>query len=356
MTADVVVVVPATFPVDGRRQVRHLVDTLATLGATAEILVVGGVGDPTGWERVGPTVDLDHRFRRRTATVRRLVRPGEPDRNAPTRWRSRFLRRRGRAAWIACDTTALSLLSSLPIRPSVVVGVLADPGAVLRPEATAISPDLWLALTARQVGAGQHGAGIEVVQVVGSLSPTDIDVLAPPDGTAAGPVVLSTPPGRWEAVDHMVEVVDRLLMARPGLPLVVLTDPGDDLWLTRHDLAHVAGRNGEVTAVPRDALPRLRPPVIVRTGYVASDPDLVLAAAATGIPIVGFELGDLPELASTAVEPFAVEEMVGRVLAVLDTADGQSVAATFADAARGRGTPEERLQPLLALLDRPGFR
>jgi hypothetical protein len=97
----------------------------------------------------------------------------------------------------------------------------------------------------------------------------------------------------------------------------------------------------------------------VRTGYQTSDTDLVHLAAIEGVPTVGFAMDDLPDVPGTAVEPFAVEELVELALRLLDPESGDDPGRAFEDAMAHRLDPDaidhprHRLRPLIEALDHP---
>ncbi len=285
-----------------------------------------------------------------------LLRPTS-EAQAYVSWRvRRYLHGAASHPWIICDPKAAWFLRHTDRRPPAVVAHLADPGTHLASVEAADRPalldaDLWFTVTDGQA-AEVRGAGVTVpVHPIGTLWESHRNTPLPPSSGARDPVVISTPSGTWEAVSHTVEVIAQLRRRVPGVPVVWLTDPGEDEWLARHDFAHLNLPAGEqVTVRRRDNTSPLRPKLIVRTGYVASDPDLVLAAAFAQIPTIGFDVGDLPPLGMIAIAPFAVEDLVDRTIELLDEQARQRCGAALADAVRNRLDPHGRLKPLYDLL------
>lgn len=349
MSPDVLVVVTDVLSADGRRQVQNLVEHLAEHGHDPEFLLVGSSSDRSTWTGLGPTAVTSELAVRRLDNAARLLWPERAGSRRPTRRLVAYLRRASRLPWIVCDPEALRLLDGSPLRPPRLIVHLAEPGATPRwSAASANAPDLWMAITRRQA---EFIGDLDAVEVIGGLGSTRCRSWTDPAVAGSGPVVLSTPAHRWIAVDHLVEIVDRLLRHHPDLPLLVLADPGEDEWLVRHDLTHLgAEAKARVTVLTREDRPPERPRMIVRTGYVASDPDLVAEAARAGIPTVGFELGDLPESNPKPVPPFEVELLVDQVTSLLDPGPVAAVGSAEAGGLHRIVSGHDPLTRLLALL------
>ncbi|MBK6671528.1 MAG: hypothetical protein IPG46_18390 [Actinobacteria bacterium] len=348
MSPDVLVVVTDVLSADGRRQVQYLVEHLAEHGHDPGSC--SSAHPRTG--RLGPGLDRrpSRANSRSGGSTTRLDSSG-PSAQDPGG------RRGASSPTFAAPAGFLDRLrpgsaaapGRSPLRPPRLIVHLADPGATPRwSAASANAPDLWMAITRRQVELVDD---LDAIDVIGGLGSTRCRSWADPAVAGPGPIVLSTPAHRWLAIDHLVEIVDRLLRHHPDLPLLVLADPGEDEWLVRHDLAHLgAEAKARVAVITREDRPPERPRMIVRTGYVASDPDLVAEAARAGIPTVGFELGDLPESNPKPVPPFEVELLVDQVTSPLDPGPVAAVGSAEAGGLHRIVSGHDPLTRLLALL------
>ena len=178
---------------------------------------------------------------------------------------------------------------------------------------------MWLTLTTNQAQE-VRGSGVDsAVHAVGSLWEPHRDRSPLPASGPREPVLLSTPSKSWTNPCHAVEIVAALSDRAPDAPLVWLADSAEDQWLANHDLAHLKMRTpSRVRVQLRGTDLRSRPRMILRTGYQASDPGLVLAAAHAQIPTVGFDLSDLPDCAGNTIAPFGVEQFVDEAVTLLE--------------------------------------
>lgn len=344
-------------------QLLHLVDLLIDHGYDVHVVLVRGGAErrrirkrlgrrskllvADDWRRRGPGLVLSALGRQREAMAYRA-------------WRMRRSMRSLRAdPWILVDPESAWFLKLSDRRPPVVVAHLADPGLHVQAIPTADRPvlmaaDLWLTLTEGQA-AEVRAVGVDApVHAIGDLLQRRGGDDAPWVPHPADPVVLSTPSGGWSAPAHTSEVAVLLHQRAPGAHLVWLVDPGEDAWLAEHDVAQLdeAARAG-LELRGRDAAAGLTPRLIIRTGYAASDPDLVLRAAASKVPTIGFEVGDLPAVPENAIAPFEVEELVDRAVELLDDQQ-RELSGTALAAAVGAGPgAQERLEPLHELLRAP---
>lgn len=296
----------------------------------------------------------DHTERRGIGRLLRAV--GRPD--AAVAYRARRMRKEmlwaAKHPWIVCSPEAAWFLRLSNARPPAVIVDLGDPAWSVRDltdldQADLADADLWLTATPHQADELRADGVTAPVRTIGPLRDLQATTTLPTEVGPDDPVVLSTPPGGWEAVAHTVELVVQLTERAPDLPLVWLTDPGEDRWMADHDLAHIGGRD-QVTVRTRDETTPLRPRLIVRTGYLPSDPSLVLAAALEQIPTIGFVVDDLPDLAALAVPPFAVEALADRTLALLDDDRRRVLGTELAGTVRAHLDPHFQLEPLYEVL------
>lgn len=338
---------------DLTNQLEHLVDHLLAEGRSVEVALVGD------GERLRPLRDrvpvvVADRFRTRgPGLVASLLGFG----HAASRYKGwrvrRWALRHTDATWVVLDPLACSFIRH-GAAPDALVGALVAPGMHLRDMSEADrtildAADLWLAASEDQTE--ELTAAVTVpVQFVGDLFDPGRHHLPPP-GDGPGPVVISARSGAWEEVSHAIEVIDALHRRHPNLPIAWLADPGEDEWLARHDLRALDLEPGApVTVVRRTgAVPPVRPRLLVRTSYAASDPDLAVAAAFEAIPTVGFDLGDLPPVLGEPPAPFDVEALVDQISELLDDEHRQQVGAELHEAMERWHNVRRRLRPLLDL-------
>ena len=339
-------------------QVFHLVELLADHGYQVEVALVRG-GDRLRELRRLVRVDVADKYRSRGFGGLLTLLGRDREAMAYRSWR---VRRSTRAPitqpWIVCDTEAAWFLRLHDQRPPALVVHLADPRSQMSATSSGdlmdlTAADMWLTVTESQSAELRMSSTVTGdVVLVGDLWEPQSNIPLPPATGGVAPVVLSPPSGTWLAVSHTVEIVAQLHRKAPDIPLLWLADPGEDEWLARHDLAHLGlDRCESVTTVERASALSIRPSMIVRTGYVASDPDLVLAAALEQVPTIGFNLGDLPASVVTETAPFAVEDLVEQILRLQDHNERWECGASLAAAVRRRDDPQDRLRPLYAFLE-----
>lgn len=337
-------------------QLEHLIRLLHQDGFRVEVALVGDGERLASLRRLVPVFVAD-RFRTRgLGRVMSAVGFGQ----LASRYKGWRVRRwaalADAAVWIILDPLSCSLVRHGSRMPAVLVGAMLSPGAHLRTIAALDrevldQADLWLAATEEQ--AAELAAAVEVpVVFVGDLYEPSRHLPSADSGQA--PVVLSGRSGLWEEVSHAVEVIAGLHSRRPDIPIAWLADPGEDAWLARHDLAHLhLTVDAPVEVVLRDGpVPPVRPLLLVRTSYGATDPDLAVAAAFEGIPTIGFDLGDLPHVLGEPVPPFAVEALIDQIIMLLDDGRREQMGLELQSAIERWHDSRQRLQPLYDLLDR----
>lgn len=353
MTGRPVVVVAADARLtDTTRQLEHLLRLLVDAGHAPQVALTGDGERLRPLRALAPVVVVD---RWRSRGLGRL-----PDvvgrRDLAQRYKGyrtrRWAERAAAHPWIVLDPRAASFLRHAPHRPPTVVAGLLGPtdrlGDVAPVDLDAIGdPDLWLAGTRHQADDLLADGRGEVIVTGDLASSRDLPrLVAFADVPPA--VVLSAPTPAWSEPAHTLELVALLRRRRPELPLVWLVDRGDDRWLAHHDLDRLGPAATGVTVAVRGEDRIARPLLVVRTGYGASDGDLVLAAALVGVPTIGFELGDLPETAEEPIAPFDVEALAARVEELLDP----EVREPLGDRLRAALDARHRLGSLFDLLER----
>lgn len=341
-------------------QIEHLIPLLEAPGRTVEVALVGD-GERLRPLRRQARVFVADRFR--TSGLGGLARAvgltGLAGRYKS--WRvHRWSERAMAATWIIVDPRACSFVRHASTPPQMVIGALLTPGShhkdLEAPDREVLAAAaLWIAADEAQVE--ELTASVDVpVQFVGDLYLPDHlhpdRHPLPPDDPAGAPIVISDAAHLWEQVSHTVEVIAGVQAERPDVPIHWLVAPGEDEWLARHDLARLGlAPDAPVRIVRRTGpFPPVRPLLLVRASYAATDPDLAVALAFNGIPTVGFDLGDLPVDAGTAAAPFAVEELVRQVIDLLDDDRRREAGDQLHRAIRGWHDPLERLAPVLDLL------
>ncbi|MGI8936844.1 MAG: hypothetical protein ACR2JF_01270 [Iamia sp.] len=332
----------------------HLVRFLTTRPLTVEVVLIGD-GDRLRDLRREASVTVVDALRRR-GPGRIAVAVGRND--LATRIKSHRLRRwvstRADATWVVHHPRAASILRFAPHPPPVLVA--SAHGARAFDEARAVDlesladADLWLATTPAHRDQVANRTGRPALAVGDLTTAADVATLPRP-GATPGPVTLLPPAGTWSAITHTVEVA-RLLAARcPQVTLSWIARSPEDRWLARHDIARL-GLDDRVTLPPPEEWSRVRPSLVVRTGYAPGESEVAFAAAFAGVPVIGFDLSDLPDHGVEPLPPFAVEGLVDQAAALLD--DPETAAAQgdrLRLATRDRLDLAHRLAPLLALLE-----
>ena len=339
-------------------QLDHLVRLLADGRWAVEVALVGDGERLQALRAVAPVLVADH-YRTRglggiasALGLRRLA--GRYKSWRVRRWAAGAVD----AAWIIVDPRACSFVRHAPHAPSILVGAWLTPGAHpqdLAPVDRAVLDGAVLWLAAGQDQAAELEAAFDApVRRVGDLYEPPRQHL-PHEATERDPIVVSSRGGLWREISHAVEIVAGLQERRPDVPIAWLADAGEDAWLARHDLAHLGlGADAPVRVVVRDSpIPPVRPLLLVRTSYAATDPDLAVAAALEGIPTLGFDLGDLPEAAGDPAPPFGVEVLLDQVIGLLDDDRRARVGAALQREIERRHDVRQRLAPLYDLLDDP---
>lgn len=341
-------------------QIEHLIPLLEAPGRTVEVALVGD-GERLRPLRKLTRVVVADRFRTSGlgGVARAVGLHGLAGRYKTWRVR-RWSERAMDATWIIVDPRACSFPRHANRPPRAVIGALLAPGLRHRDlEATDRAvldrARLWFAADETQVE--ELAAVVDVpVHFVGDLYQPDHlhpDLHRIPDADpTASPVVVSDAGHLWEEVSHAVEVIAGLQARRPDVPIVWLVGSLEDEWLARHDLSRLDLAPGaSVEVVRRSSAPLpVRPRFLVRTSYGATDPDLAVDLAFNRVPVIGFDLGDLPADATEPAPPFAVEHLVEQAVALLDDDRRQEAGDRLYAAIRGWHDPVERLEPVLALL------
>lgn len=350
-------------------QVEHLLALLGGTGHPVEVALVGD-GERLRVLRRHADVVVADRFRTRglggAARVLGLTRlAGRYKSWRVRRWANRAMD----AVWVVVDPRACSFLRHADRPPSTLVGVMlpGDRYKAVDPKDRVLldTAALWLAATADQIAelreavdAPVHFVGDLQDPRPGDLLPRDHHRFPRPgddDARPADPIVLSGRSHLWEEVSHAPELIWALHRRRPDLPIVWLADAGEDEWLARHDLGRLGlPPDAPVRVMRRDGpMPPVRPRIVVRTSYGATDPDLALASALEQIPTIGFDLGDLPAAAGPATPPFAVEALADQVIELLDDEHRARIGERLRDAVQHRHNTRRRLRPLFELVGLP---
>lgn len=326
-----------------------LLEVLARRGVDAETVLVGDGELLPALRRSTPVTVLDEMRRRGPGRIALLAGQGALASSIKGARVRHWAHQRSGAALVVHDPTALVLVER-GLRPSRVVVTPAatdGPGAAGLVTALGRFDVLWTARDAAQAER-LRDLGTGPVPVVGDLALTRSArplLRAPADR----PVVALVPPApAWSAIAHTVELVWQLGRQRPATRFTWLARSEEDRWLAHHDLART-GVASRVRVVDLEAWHRHPATVVVRSGYGAERSGALESAACGGVPVVGFDV-DLPG-AVAAPPPFAVEQLVAEVVALLDDpARGRELGRRLEAGTRARIDPGTRLAPVLAVL------
>lgn len=322
MTADVVLATAVPTRAHGGERLLQLARWLTRRGISVEIIALGEGTRPelAEFRAVAPTLVVD-RFRRRgLARAPHLL----GMQRATTGWKTVRLRqmmeRRSGATFVAHDPVAAALLRYAPSRPRRIIAAFPEASwsvSQMRDEdrESLATADGWITCDDTQTAEVRQWFMGPVVQLGDALRAgalidrSELPPVQAAEPGSTGVVVLLSPMGMWDSIDHAVEIAWQLRRAVPTASLRWVVDDASDQWLARHDLRH-AGLDEAVQVVSStdtDVLSDVA--AVVRTGYEPVHTDLVVAAALHGVPVVGMCTTDLPD-AAPQTESFGVESLI----------------------------------------------